>query len=83
MLEGEGAKHLDAVLKDTAQSSRSAASGRSSASSSGVDTLGEGGGGKVYRAIDLRDGQEVAVKEVSLAAYGETRRKQIVELVTK
>jgi serine/threonine protein kinase len=46
-----------------------------------VDTLGEGGGGKVYRAIDVRDGQEVAVKEVNLSAYDEARRKQIIELV--
>jgi serine/threonine-protein kinase len=81
MLEGEGAKHLDAVLKDTAQIESIGGEWSIGRQLIRVDTLGEGGGGKVYRAIDLRDGQEVAVKEVDLAAYSEARRKQIVELV--
>jgi eukaryotic-like serine/threonine-protein kinase len=81
MLEGEGAKHLDAVLKDTARIESIGGEWSIGRQLIRVDTLGEGGGGKVYRAIDLRDGREVAVKEVSLAAYDETRRKQIVELV--
>jgi len=81
MLEGEGAKHLDAVLKDTAQIESIGGEWSIARQLIRVDTLGEGGGGKVYRAIDLRDGQEVAVKEVNLAAYSEARRKQIVELV--
>ena len=81
MLEGEGAKHLDAVLKDTAQIESIGGEWSIGRQLIRVDTLGEGGGGKVYRAIDLRDGQEVAVKEVNLGAYSEARRKQIVELV--
>jgi serine/threonine-protein kinase len=81
MLEGEGAKQLDAVLKEAA--SVEAIGGEWSATRQliRVETLGEGGGGKVYRAIDLRDGQEVAVKEVSLAAHSTEKRKQIVETV--
>jgi tetratricopeptide (TPR) repeat protein len=81
MLEGEGAKHLDAVLKDNAQIESIGGEWSVGRQLIRVDTLGEGGGGKVYRAIDLRDGQEVAVKEVNLAVYDETRRKQIIELV--
>jgi eukaryotic-like serine/threonine-protein kinase len=81
MLEGEGAKHLDAVLRDTARIESIGGEWSVGRQLIRVDTLGEGGGGKVYRAIDLRDGQEVAVKEVNLSAYSEDRRKQIIELV--
>jgi tetratricopeptide (TPR) repeat protein len=81
MLEGEGAMHLDAVLKDTARIESIGGEWSIGRQLIRVDTLGEGGGGKVYRAIDLRDGQEVAVKEVNLSAYDEGRRKQIIELV--
>jgi serine/threonine-protein kinase len=81
MLEGEGAAHLDAVLKDTARIESIGGEWSIGRQLIRVDTLGEGGGGKVYRAIDLRDGQEVAVKEVNLSAYDENRRKQIIELV--
>jgi tetratricopeptide (TPR) repeat protein len=81
MLEGEGAKHLDAVLKDTAQIESIGGEWSVGRQLIRVDTLGEGVGGKVYRAIDVRDGQEVAVKEVNLSAYDEARRKQIIELV--
>jgi serine/threonine-protein kinase len=82
MLEGEGAKHLDAVLKDTARIESIGGEWSIGRQLIRVEALGdEGGSGKVYRAIDLRDGQEVAVKEVSLATYDEERRKQIVELV--
>ncbi len=81
MLEGEGAKHLDAVLKDAGSIEAIGGEWSINRQLIRVDTLGEGGGGKVYRAIDLRDGQEVAVKEVSLAGYDEERRKRMVELV--
>ena len=81
MLGGEGAKHLDAMLTDTARIESIGGEWSIGRQLIRVETLGEGGGGTVYRAIDLRDGQEVAVKEVSLAAYDEARRKQIVELV--
>jgi len=81
MLEGEGAKHLDAVLKDTARIESIGGEWSITRQLIRVDTLGEGGGGRVYRAIDLRDGQEVAVKEVNLATYDEARRRRIVELV--
>jgi len=81
MLQGEGAKHLDAVLKDTR--ALDAIGGEWSADRQliRVESLGEGGGGKVYRAIDLRDGKEVAVKEVSLATHSKERREQIIASV--
>jgi tetratricopeptide (TPR) repeat protein len=81
MLEGEGAKHLDAVLKDTARIESIGGEWSIGRQLIRVDTLGEGGGGKVYRAIDLRDGQEVAVKEVNLSVYDQARREQVIELV--
>ncbi len=81
MLEGEGAKHLDAVLQDTGKIEAIGGEWSIGRQLIRVDTLGEGGGGKVYRAIDLRDGQEVAVKEVSLDTHDEEKRKKIIELV--
>jgi eukaryotic-like serine/threonine-protein kinase len=82
MLEGEGAKHLDAVLRDAAKIESIGGEWSIDRQLIRVEALGnEGGSGKVYRAIDLRDGQEVAVKEVNLAVYDEARRKQILELV--
>jgi tetratricopeptide (TPR) repeat protein len=69
MLEGEGGKHLDAMLKDTHAIEAIGGEWSSGRQLIRVEALGEGGGGKVYRAIDLRDGQEVAVKEVSLATH--------------
>ena len=81
MLGGEGAKHLDAMLTDTARIESIGGEWSIGRQLIRVETLGEGGGGTVYRAIDLRDGQEVAVKEVNLAIYDEERRKRIVELV--
>jgi hypothetical protein len=81
MLEGEGAKHLDAVLKDTVRIESIGGEWSIGRQLIRVDTLGEGGGGKVYRAIDLRDGQEVAVKEVNLSVYDQARREQVIELV--
>jgi serine/threonine-protein kinase len=81
MLEGEGAKQLDAVLKEAGAIEAIGGEWSASRQLIKVDALGEGGGGKVYRAIDLRDGQEVAVKEVSLAVHSEEKRKQILETV--
>jgi hypothetical protein len=81
MLEGEGARQLDAVLREAAAVEAIGGEWSAMRQLIRVDTLGEGGGGKVYRAIDLRDGQEVAVKEVSLAAHGADKRRQIVETV--
>ncbi len=78
MLEGEGAKHLDAVLKDTRALDAIGGEWSIDRQLIRVDTLGEGGGGKVYRAIDLRDGKEVAVKEVSLATHSKEQRERIV-----
>ena len=80
MLEGDGARHLDAMLK---QGAVEAIGGEWSVERQLIrlEALGEGGGGKVYRAIDLRDGQEVAVKEVSFAAHSKDKRRQIIETV--
>jgi hypothetical protein len=81
MLEGEGAKHLDAVLKDTRALDAIGGEWSIDRQLIRVESLGEGGGGKVYRAIDLRDGKEVAVKEVSLATHSKERREQIIASV--
>jgi serine/threonine-protein kinase len=81
LLEGEGAKQLDAVLKETGAIEAIGGEWSAARQLIRVDALGEGGGGKVYRAIDLRDGQEVAVKEVTLAAHSEEKRRQILETV--
>jgi serine/threonine-protein kinase len=81
MLEGDGAKHLDAVLDVTAKIESIGGEWSIGRQLIRVDKLGEGGEGKVYRAIDLSDGQEVAVKEVSLAVYSTEQRKRIVEMV--
>lgn len=81
MLEGDGAKHLGAVLSEV--SAVEAIGGEWSVDRQliRVERLGEGGAGKVYRAIDLRDGQEVAVKEISLAGFNPDKRRQIMETV--
>ena len=81
MLEGEGAKHLDAVLKDTRDLDAIGGEWSVGRQLIRVETLGEGGAGKVYRALDLRDGQEVAVKEVSLATHSKEKREQIIASV--
>ena len=81
MLEGEGAKHLDTVLKDTRDLDAIGGEWSIGRQLIRVELLGEGGGGKVYRAIDLRDGQEVAVKEVSLATHSKQKREEIIASV--
>jgi serine/threonine-protein kinase len=81
MLEGEHAQSLDAVLKDTRAVEAIGGEWSSGRQLIRVESLGEGGGGKVYRAIDLRDGKEVAVKEISLAAHSKERRAQILATV--
>jgi tetratricopeptide (TPR) repeat protein len=81
MLEGDAARHLDKVLKEAGAIEALGGEWSASRQLIRIESLGEGGAGKVYRAIDLRDGQEVAVKEVSLAAFGPDRRKRIVETV--
>jgi tetratricopeptide (TPR) repeat protein len=81
MLEGEGAKHLDAMLKNTRALDAIGGEWSIDRQLIRVESLGEGGGGKVYRAIDLRDGKEVAVKEVSLATHSKERREQIIASV--
>jgi hypothetical protein len=81
MLEGDGAKHLDTMLKEKAVIEAIGGEWSIERQLIRVELLGEGGGGKVYRAIDLRDGQEVAVKEVSFAAHDSEKRKQIIETV--
>lgn len=81
MLEGDGAKHLDTMLKEKGAIEAIGGEWSIERQLIRVELLGEGGGGKVYRAIDLRDGQEVAVKEVSLAAHDSEKRKQIIETV--
>ena len=81
MLEGEHAENIDVVLKDTRAIDAIGGEWSIDRQLIRVESLGEGGGGKVYRAIDLRDGQEVAVKEVSLAAHGKEKREQIIASV--
>jgi serine/threonine-protein kinase len=81
MLEGEGAKHLDAVLKDIRKIEAIGGEWSVGRQLIRVELIGGGGGGKVYRAIDLRDGQEVAVKEVSLATRSREKREQIIAQV--
>jgi len=81
MLEGDGARHLDAVLKETGAIESIGGEWSATRQLIRVETLGEGGADKVYRAIDLRDGQEVAVKEISLAGFGEEERQKIIGTV--
>jgi eukaryotic-like serine/threonine-protein kinase len=81
LLEGDGAKHLDAVLREAGAVDAIGGEWSASRQLIRIDALGEGGAGKVYRAIDLRDGEEVAVKEISLAAHNEEKRRQIIETV--
>jgi tetratricopeptide (TPR) repeat protein len=81
MLEGDGAKHLDMVLKNARAIEAIGGEWSTNRQLIRVESLGEGGGGKVYRAIDLRDGKEVAVKEVTLATHSKEKREQIVQSV--
>jgi tetratricopeptide (TPR) repeat protein len=81
MLEGDGAKQLDTVLNNLGAIKSIGGEWSTDWQIIRMETLGKGGGGKVYRAIDLRDGQEVAVKEVSIATPSREKLDQIIETV--
>ena len=81
MLEGEGAKHLDAVLKDTRALDAIGGEWSIDRQLIRVELLGEGGGGKVYRAIDLRDGQGSGGEGGQPRQHSKEQRKRIVASV--
>ena len=43
--------------------------------------LGAGGGGQVDRALDLNDGEQVALKKVDVTAYSEDQRRRAIDSV--
>jgi tetratricopeptide (TPR) repeat protein len=78
MLKSAGAEHLEELAKAIDLVG----------GGSGLDRrfvrlgrLGRGGSGEVHKAIDLRDGRHVALKKLDLRAYGDDKRKSIIDTI--
>ena len=76
MIKSEEGRHIQEFADDVEE-----IAGRSSLDRHFIllKRLGQGGFGMVHKAIDLRDGEEVALKRVYLSAvYGQQKRTQLI-----
>jgi eukaryotic-like serine/threonine-protein kinase len=78
MIKSEGGKHLKELAEDIESIGGGAGVSRRFIT---LGHLGGGGGGQVDRALDLNDGEQVALKRVDLTAYGEDERKRAIESI--
>ncbi len=78
MMKSEGGKHLKELAEDIESIGGGAGVSRRFIV---LGQLGAGGGGQVDRALDLTDGEQVALKRVDLTAYGEDERKRAINSI--
>jgi tetratricopeptide (TPR) repeat protein len=78
MMKSEGGKHLKELAEDIESIGGGAGVSRRFIT---LGRLGGGGGGQVDRALDLTDGEQVALKRVDLTAYGEAERKRAIDSI--
>ena len=75
MMKSEGGAHLKELAEDIESIGGGAGVARRFIV---LGRLGAGGGGQVDRALDLNDGEQVALKKVDLTAYSEEQRKRAI-----
>jgi eukaryotic-like serine/threonine-protein kinase len=78
MIKSDGGKHLKEFAEDIESIGGAAGVARRFIL---LGRLGKGGGGEVNKALDLSDGDQVALKKLDLAAYGEDRRQFVVNSI--
>ncbi len=78
MMKSDGGKHLKELAEDIESIGGGAGVNRRFIV---LSRLGAGGGGQVDRALDLNDGEQVALKKVDLTAYSEERRKFVIDSI--
>jgi tetratricopeptide (TPR) repeat protein len=78
MIKSDGGKHLKEFAEDIESIGGGAGVARRFIL---LGRLGKGGGGEVQKALDLSDGDQVALKKLDLAAYGQDRRQFVVNSI--
>ncbi|HZP10175.1 protein kinase domain-containing protein, partial [Methyloceanibacter sp.] len=78
MMKSDGGKHLKELAEDIESIGGGAGVARRFIM---LGHLGGGGGGQVDRALDLNDGEQVALKKVDLAAYSAEQRRRAIDSV--
>jgi hypothetical protein len=78
MMKSEGGKHLKELAEDIVSIGGGAAVSRRFVV---LGRLGAGGGGQVDRALDLTDGERVALKKVDLTTYSEDQRHRAIDSI--
>jgi serine/threonine-protein kinase len=78
MMKSDGGKHLQELAEDIESIGGGAGVSRRFIV---LGRLGGGGGGQVDRALDLTDGDQVALKRVDLTAYSEDQRKRAIDSI--
>src|SRR4029079_5232779 len=78
MIKRDGGKHLKEFAEDIESIGGGAGVSRRFIL---LGRLGKGGGGEVQKALDLGDGDQVALKKLDLAAYSEDRRQFVVNSI--
>ena len=78
MMKSDGGAHLKELAEDIESIGGGASVSRRFIV---LGHLGGGGGGQVDRALDLTDGEQVALKKVDLAAYDAEQRRRAIESI--
>jgi tetratricopeptide (TPR) repeat protein len=78
MMKSDGGKHLKELAEDIETIGGGAGVSRRFIV---LGRLGGGGGGQVDRALDLADGEQVALKRVDLTAYSAEQRKRAIDSI--
>ena len=78
MIKSDGGKHLKEFAEDIEAIGGGAGVARRFIL---LGRVGKGGGGEVHKALDLSDGEQVALKKLDPAAYGEEQRLFVVDSV--